>query len=69
MWCSVGEAATRPATTQARPKTTILMDGQLQADLRSYLLRQVRPFVAPSDPAAWTAEAERVRQRVLDEVI
>ena len=59
---------TGPATTQAARKS-VLLPGQCQADLRAFLLDKVRRFVAPSNPNEWKVQAERLRQRALDEVI
>jgi dienelactone hydrolase len=57
------------ASTSTQPTTRILPPGQTQSDLKAYLLSHVPKFVAPTDAKQWTAQAERLRQRVLDEVV
>jgi len=57
------------ASAPSPPTTRILPAGQTQSDLKAYLLSHAPKFVAPTDPKQWTAEAERLRQRVLDEVV
>ena len=46
----------------------ILLPNQVDEDLKSYLLNKITPFQI-SDHRDWEAEAERLRQLVLDEVI
>jgi dienelactone hydrolase len=46
----------------------VLASHQTQEDLTAYLLARIPPFRLP-DPATWEAEAQRLRQRVLEEVI
>ncbi len=63
---AIRDAAGAEPTTQPAP---VLRPGQTQADLRAYLVERAPHFVAPSDPGRWHAEAEAIRQRVLDEVV
>ena len=48
--------------------TPIVPSHQVEEDLTSYLLDKITPFRVP-EHQAWEAEAERLRVRVLDEVI
>ncbi|MEE2994346.1 MAG: acetylxylan esterase [Gemmatimonadota bacterium] len=48
--------------------TPIVPSHQVEQDLTSYLLDKITPFQVP-EHQAWEAEAERLRVRVLDEVI
>jgi hypothetical protein len=66
--------ATLSATLRAGEKPTsaplrVLPAGQTQADLKAYLLARAPKFTSPTDLRKWSVEAERLRQRVLDEVI
>ncbi|KPK68774.1 MAG: hypothetical protein AMJ84_10630 [Acidithiobacillales bacterium SM23_46] len=47
----------------------ILEPDQTEKELKAYLSRHVPKFVAPTNADKWNAEAKRLRQQVLDEVV
>ena len=47
----------------------ILEPDQTEKELEAYLSRHVPKFAAPTDGEKWDAEAKRLRQQVLDEVV
>ncbi len=48
--------------------TEALLEGQAGVDLKSFLLEQIPPFVAPTDPETWSAEARVLREQARREV-
>jgi len=63
-------AAAFAATRKKAPETShVLPPGQTQNDLKAYLFARAPKFVAPTDPKKWSAEAEQLRRRVLDDVM
>jgi len=63
---TAGIAAGRKALPSAGH---VLAAGQTQNELKTFLFGLVPKFAAPTDPQEWTKETERLRRRVLDEVI
>ncbi len=69
---AAAHAQTAPASAPApapAPPVRILPPEQTIKELRAYLLPRVPKFAMPNDPQAWTTESERLRKRMLDEVV
>lgn len=70
LWLLIFGPAAFAANRKKPPDTShVLPAGQTQKDLKAYLFARAPKFVAPTDPKKWSAEAERLRRRVLDEVM
>src|ERR1700729_3787656 len=63
-------------TAQSRPEDmTAILERPLETpdvvafQIRQYLFRKISPLPAPQDAAQWSAEAERIRKHLLDDVV
>ncbi|MFN7998629.1 MAG: prolyl oligopeptidase family serine peptidase [Bryobacteraceae bacterium] len=68
--------AVLPAMSQTRARDLVpILEHPVQAQdvvsyqLRQYMYRRVTPLVAPQTAAQWTAESERIRKHLLDDVV
>ena len=58
--------ASAPAATQP---VLILKDGATDRQISAHVLPRVPKFEMPTDPKAWMEEADKIRERVLKEVV
>src|SRR4051794_36731887 len=62
------EAAPAPALEEAL-RVSILPAETAHAEIRAYLEKRIPLLPSPVSAAAWEAEADRLRRRILEEVV
>src|SRR5690348_8336534 len=62
------QAATAPTLEEAL-RAPILPPETAHAEIRAYLEKRIPPLPNPTSAAAWEVEAERLRRRILEEVV
>lgn len=67
--CAVLSAQTTPAQVGRFLGPALQTPDVTAYQLRQYLDRKAPPLAVPSSAAAWTEEAQRIRRRVLDDVV
>src|SRR5690349_235036 len=61
--------ASAPTSAPTTQPVLILKDGATDRQISAHVLPRVPKFEMPTDPKAWMEEADKIRERVLKEVV